>query len=141
MLTILALYSCNQDKQASAQTELNNKSTDCIRYILSQDDSLGKIRNEASFIMPLSASIHNYTSDLQALNYKLCPTDFTIAFNNHIKAWQEMIPTVDPYSEMRGEMHYLFKEIENLDPDQFNLALENIWDTWDVVEKSKLQNK
>ena len=114
-----------------------SKAASCIEYIIAQDGSLGGIRNHACEKISLAQTIRQYADAIEQLDYTNCPPAFEAAFTNHIRAWREMIPLVEKYPELRGEMHDLFDELEKgKDTDEFKPLLKSIWDTWGEVEKA-----
>ncbi|NNE25844.1 MAG: hypothetical protein HKN09_03290 [Saprospiraceae bacterium] len=114
------------------------KQVECIHNILEQDSLLGSLRNHACEVISLEATILNYTDSLLALDYSNCPNAFTLAFKSHILAWQKLIPEVEAYDSLRGEMHELFDVITAEDIDSsFTLGIKEIWSTWDSVEYYK----
>ena len=121
-------------KQKEKSTVVLNKN--CIDKIIKIDDSLGKIRNHECEKISLSQTITNYANSLNNLDFNDCPQHFKIAFKNHEQAWRNMISLTNNYSEIRGEMHNLFNQIEaSKDSATFKPLLKNIWDTWSVIEK------
>ncbi len=110
-------------------------SRNCMDRALILDDSIGKIRNHACENLSLSSAITNYVDVIDQMDFKNCPEAFKIAFKNHTTAWRYMTDITDKHSELRGEMHDLFEEIEmNSDSVAFKKALKQIWDTWAVIE-------
>ena len=110
----------------------------CVAYVLAQDDSLGAIRNHACETISLAETIRNYTDGLEHINYNGCPAEFKEAFKAHWEAWRQMIPLVEKYPNLRGEMHDLFDVLEEGEhADEFKPLLQAIWDTWGEVEKAK----
>ena len=113
----------------------SDEEIDCIQRILEQDALLGEIRNHPSDSLPLKDVILNYARALEALDYDNCPHDFRYAFMTHIKAWKDMMPVVDQYPNLRGEMHDLFSHLSDSNhKDLFNQNLNAIWRTWENVE-------
>ena len=49
--------------------QVNRAPQECIEYILKEDDSLGKVRNQACKKISLSKTIHQYTSDLNKTRF------------------------------------------------------------------------
>ncbi|WGD35174.1 hypothetical protein [Olleya sp. YS] len=131
----LVLISCNTQKSDVL------KQTACIDTILKQDDSLGRIRNDASKEHSLSNTILSYTDALNALDYSNCPESFSSAFKGHIDAWNNMMLITNKYPTLRGEMHDVFDSIKTTkDSVAFKIFLKDIWDTWDTIEKVKSLN-
>jgi hypothetical protein len=74
---------------------------------------------------------------MKKLDFQGCPPDFTVAFEKHRQAWNDMIPLVKKYPDLRGEMHVLFDQLEKgEDAERFKLLLKNVWDTWGEVEEA-----
>lgn len=122
----------------SCKTNDASKQTDCINTILKQDDSLGKIRNNATKIHSISNSILSYTDALKALDFSNCPEQFSSAFKKHISAWNNMMFVTTKYPTLRGEMHEVFDKLEkSKDSTEFKRYLNKIWSTWDEIEKAK----
>ena len=140
LFTCFWLFSCNpsvSEQQDSSVLPDSLKTAQCIKEVFALDDSLGSVRNHACESIPLSETIINYTTALKSLNYQQCPKAFAQAFNTHWKAWDEMIPVVNKYPDLRGEMHDLFDQIEKgPDSSTFKIKLKAIWDTWAIVEQS-----
>ncbi len=133
----LACFNNKQNKNESTTTSLTPRN--CIQQIIAIDDSLGTLRNHACENIPLAETIRNYADGLSQLNYNNCPPAFNKAFEKHWTAWREMIPLVEKYPEMRGEMHDLFDQIKmTKDSVTFNPLLNDIWDTWAEVEAAML---
>lgn len=109
--------------------------TDCIYRVMAVDDSLGKIRNRECETLPLSQTIVNYTKAMQQIETKDCPDAFLKAYSSHKEAWNAMLPITDNYPKLRGEMHVLFKQLEQ-SPDSvaFKKQQAAIWTTWAAVE-------
>jgi hypothetical protein len=143
-LLILIIYVINLNYCKSTSGEDNAKNEEkvatqllCIEQIMASDDSLGRIRNHACENISLSETIANYIGSLEALNYEDCPKAFTESFKQHIAAWKSITKMTDHYSGLRGEMHDLFKEIEEGDEgEEFKELVKSIWDTWADVEQS-----
>ncbi len=115
------------------QTEADSKA--CIERVLKADNKLGTIRNHACETISLSETIRNYTKGMKALSYKGCKEVFATAFEKHREAWDVMIPVTDHFPELRGEMHDLFKIMEEGEhAEEFKSRLKVIWDTWAEVE-------
>ena len=108
-----------------------------ISVIIAQDDSLGIVRNHACETISLAETIKNYTDALAALDYSDCPDAFTKAFAWHRQAWVDIIPFAQNYSDLRGEMHDLFDQLEK-GPDAATIKplVDKIWSTWREVEKA-----
>lgn len=106
--------------------------------IFKQDDELGKSRNHYCKTHTLSETVLQYTHALEQLDFTDCPENFTKAFQNHRKAWLAILPITNKNETLRGEMHQLFKEIENgADGETFKKLVAEIWRTWDEVEKAR----
>lgn len=137
LFTFLLGYGCSgslDKKQTADEKKLYEK--ECIDRIIAADDSLGKIRNNACKVVSLSESIQQYTSEMEKLNYKDCPSTFTDAFEKHRQSWIAMLAVTDKYPDLRGEMHELFNQLEQSnDSSSFKPLLKSIWDTWAEVEK------
>ena len=106
-----------------------------IAAMIAADDSLGTIRNHACVTLSLSQTIRDYADALGNLDFSNCPGDFAQAFDMHRQAWLAIIPVVENYPGMRGEMHDLFSQLEvSADSAIFRIRLAAIWDTWGAVE-------
>ena len=115
--------------------QFDQEEKDCIEFIIAEDAEAGGIRNQACKIKSLSATINDYTQTLDALDFSRCPKAFTKAFKTHIHAWKDLISFTDGYPDLRGEMHYLFKEIENGEQGEaFKQGVQKVWDSWAEVE-------
>ena len=109
--------------------------TDCINHVIAVDDSLGKIRNRECENLSLSRTILNYTKAMQQIETKDCPPAFSKAYSSHRDAWNAMLPITDNYPDLRGEMHVLFKQLEqSKDSVAFKKFQSAIWTTWAEVE-------
>lgn len=129
---------CNPSKgggQKEQMAETTDSPQECIKSIIALDDSLGKIRNHACEQISLAQTIQEYTSGMDQFDHQNCPSDFTTAFKKHREAWVSMIPIVEKYPELRGEMHDLFDQLESeKDSSEFKTRLAAIWTTWEEVE-------
>lgn len=115
---------------------------ECIDSVIAIDDSLGKIRNHACERVSLSQSIRNYSAAIKKISYKDCPQSFKKAFEKHQQAWDAMVVVTDKYPQLRGEMHVLFKKLEEgNDAELFKPLLKEIWETWEEVEKAIKENE
>ena len=139
VLSILGIQGCkfsNAPTDNKQSIDLNEKN--CISNILSLDDSLGTIRNHACESISLSETIKQYVRSVNNLDFDNCPYEFTNAFKNHLKAWEDMQKFTNRYPDMRGEMHVLFDEIgKGKDKNIFEPILKEIWDTWAEIEKAQ----
>ncbi|HHL32379.1 MAG TPA: hypothetical protein ENJ41_07305 [Oceanospirillales bacterium] len=139
ILTLLVL-ACNDSAQKNDETQLQSthvKTTECINSILEKDSRLGEIRNHSSEQISLSKTIDDYTHSVKSLDFNNCPDEFTTAFHNHLKAWQELKKVSDKYPELRGELHEIFAELEKTeDSSEFKLLQTKISDTWKVVKET-----
>lgn len=129
----LFYFACGETQQPQHSPE----PPACIGRIIAADDSLGAVRNHASETISLSESIRNYAAGLKKLDFRDCPPAFTKAFENHRQAWLAMVPFVERFPEMRGEMHELFEQLEKGEQAaEFRPLLKAIWDTWEEVESA-----
>ena len=132
----LLIMNCTDKKKDNPISK--DTAQDCITNVLKQDDSLGTIRNHACEAISLSATIDQYVSALNRLDFEACPESFHTAFKNHAEAWTKMEEFTTQYPDLRGEMHDLFDSIEKgKDSLSFKPLLKAIWDTWADVETSK----
>ena len=153
LLSLILLFTCDNSK--SDQGEAGNKDStatsepveekrdavECMQFIIAADDSLGSIRNHACEEIPLSQTINDYVAGLGSLDYGGCPEDFRQAFHNHLTAWGEMETFTEQFSDLRGEMHDVFDEIEaGEEKDTFKPLLDAIWSTWAEVETAMNEN-
>ncbi len=131
LFLLLLLLGCRNDRQTvTARSE-----TDCIQDIIAEDDSLGRYRNHACKESSLSTTIAQYAVELQALDFSDCPTAFQQAFIQHSIAWSALLPVVERYDTLRGEMHDLFAQLEqSQDSTVFKTLLAEVWATWEEVE-------
>ncbi len=105
--------------------------------MISIDAQAGKIRNRACEKQSLTKTIEEYVATIDAVDLSNCPREFAAAFKRHIQAWRAMIPLCDPYASLRGEMHDLFKQIEEgAGGTAFKKGLDKVWSTWSEVEKA-----
>ena len=104
--------------------------------VLEADSTIGNIRNKQCETLSLSQTILNYTEAMQAVSTQKCPDAFASAYESHRQAWLAMLPITDKYPMMRGEMHMLFRQLEQSeDAELFKKRLNEIWATWAEVEK------
>ena len=131
------IISCNQSATKEQQETKGPTAAEqqCIQNVIALDDSLGTIRNHACETISLSETIEHYAAAMEKINYEDCPEEFAVAFVKHRQAWMAMTAVTDKYSDLRGEMHTLFDQIEKgKDSTLFKPLLKNIWDTWGAVE-------
>jgi hypothetical protein len=132
-------FNCNQTNSDSQKTVTPNAISnplECIQKIIAADDSLGFIRNHACEQISLSETIRQYVKEMQSLSFQSCPEKFTDAFKKHQEAWLALIPVVDNYPDLRGEMHDLFKTLESSEhAATFNPLVKTVWETWAEVEE------
>mgnify|MGYP007073270431 CR=1 FL=1 len=120
---------------AACKTATPNPDPNCIQRIIDADNVLGKTRNHACETISMAETIQNYADGMAKLDFRGCPPDFAKAFERHRQAWIDMIPLVEKYPDMRGEMHVLFDQLEKgPDAETFKPLLKAIWDTWAEVE-------
>ena len=140
IITILLLVtSCGESKLNNNENnpDAKNITDDCIKMIITADDSLGSVRNNACREISLSQTIINYTAGLESLDFSNCPKPFSDAFQSHIKAWNNMLKETDNYPDLRGEMHDLFDQIKaGSDSTKFKILEAEIWSTWSAVEEA-----
>jgi len=118
-----------------ASSKISEKS--CIDNVIAKDSALGSIRNHNCETKSLSETIKIYTSEIDKIDFKDCPENFRLAFNDHKNAWTAMLEVTDKHSDLRGEMHDLFKVIEQgEDRLRFKELLDAVWATWGDVENS-----
>ncbi len=136
LLGLLLIGSCTASPDPASDPALAGDAT-CIPRILAQDDSLGTLRNHACKEVPASAAIRTYIRQLQDLDFRGCPAEFTRAYAAHRTAWEGVLPITDRHQELRGEMHDLFDRLErSSDSILFQQRVAAIWSTWDAVEKA-----
>lgn len=143
VIIVMLGWSCGSKKREQSQNAQKTfENSECIESVLTIDDSIGRIRNHACETVSLSLAIEKYTREIRALNYENCPEGFIHAFRNHLTAWDDMIEITDDYPEWRGEMHVLFDSLNSsADSVPFNQKLEDIWNTWEEVEKFSNKGK
>ncbi|WP_353779810.1 hypothetical protein [Winogradskyella sp. 3972H.M.0a.05] len=133
---IIIAFMFLQCKKKSETVELPEE--DCISLILKKDDSLGTIRNHQSEKISLSETINAYVKAMKLMDFSTCPDDFRVAFEDHITAWDKMTLVTNNYPNLRGEMHTLFDKIKkSKNAEEFKQRLDEIWGTWEKVEKAK----
>lgn len=140
VLLCFITLSCKQPaSKVEKSADKNNKVSkqECIDRVIALDNSLGKIRNHDCKTVSLSQAILNYTQGIKKIDYSNCPETFIVAFEKHRQAWLEILSVTDEYPNLRGEMHDLFKILEEgNNKEDFKPLLESIWDTWGEIEKS-----
>jgi len=136
LLLASAIINCTTQKQKSTpDSSINEKS--CMDQVIAIDNDIGGTRNHNCEVMSLSETIKIYTAGIDKIDFKGCPSDFSKAFDDHKKAWTAMLAVTDKYPDLRGEMHDLFKILEEgKDKDSFKPLLAKIWSTWADVEKA-----
>ncbi len=136
LVAVCLSANCNSSQPAtSSPTHGAATARSCIQKVIDQDSILGKKRNHDCESISLSETIRLYIKGIDDIDFDNCPPAFTQAFQNHKKAWKDMIPVTDHHPDLRGEMHDLFDIIESGEQaDQFKPALKAIWDTWADVE-------
>ncbi|NNE33177.1 MAG: hypothetical protein HKN40_12495 [Winogradskyella sp.] len=126
---------CNCINRGTKHITLNK--TNCIENVIEKDSEFGKLRNHQCETKTLHTTIIDYTEAMRNINFENCPETFSVAFKNHITAWDSMGEFTKKYSELRGEMHNLFDSIKKTnDSLQFKILLKDIWNTWTHVEKA-----
>lgn len=134
-LVLFSLGSLQLRAQAAHGKPIMPAERHCMNNIIRLDDSLGRFRNLQCLVDPLSKTILDYTSALQKLDFSQCPEAFRSAFHRHAKAWNDLLPIVGSYPDLRGEMHTLFKELEqSRDSVSFRTRVKTVWDTWAEIE-------
>ncbi|MCK6691312.1 MAG: nuclear transport factor 2 family protein [Thermoanaerobaculia bacterium] len=109
----------------------------CMAEAIALDDSLGRIRNHACETVSLSQSIRQYAAAIAAIDFSGCPEPFSAGFKKHAAAWLALLPVTNQYSDLRGEMHTLFKQLESgRHAEQFKPLLKSVWDTWGEIEEA-----
>jgi hypothetical protein len=132
---IVSCKSAPANSQEIEAKEPSSRERDCMERVIALDSEYGDIRNHESETSSLSETILNYVTSMEGYNFKDCPEAFRLAFRNHRNAWNAIRPIADTYPDLRGEMHELFKVIEEGDRGEiFKEKLKNIWDTWAEVE-------
>jgi hypothetical protein len=127
------LFSCSATKEQGFATKRELR---CIDRVIEADSNIGRIRNKQCETLTLSQTIFNYTQAMQEVSTQNCPDGFAKAYESHRQAWLSMIPVTDKYPTMRGEMHVLFRQLEQSeDAVVFKKRLAEIWATWAEVEK------
>lgn len=107
-----------------------------MQRLIAIDDSLGKIRNRQCMELSLSETIQKYAEAMKTIETQHCPNELVVAYRSHREAWEAMLEVTDNYPNLRGEMHVLFKELEQSnDQVLFKKRLDAIWSTWADVEK------
>lgn len=130
---IVTIITCGSTK--NKELNMNQSPKECIENIIEQDSELGNMRNHACEKQSLSATIDDYVASLDKLNYNNCPSEFTLAFEEHIEAWVNATEITDLYPDLRGEMHDVFAIIESgPDSTEFKYLVAEIWSTWEQVE-------
>jgi len=135
----IVLFNCNNRPPTKNQRSNNHnlKEKNCITQVIAIDDSIGKIRNHNCETISLSETIRMYTSGIDKVDFTNCPPNFKQAFHSHKEAWTKMTTITNNYPDLRGEMHDLFKILEEgEDKEAFKILLGSIWSTWEDVENS-----
>lgn len=126
---------CQQNPHSGKNDATTHSPKACMEKVIALDDSLGRARNHACEAISLSETIRQYADGMEKISYQDCPEAFSLAFQKHREAWLALIPITDQHSELRGEMHDLFKQIESgVDSAQFKPLVKAVWDTWAEVE-------
>ena len=133
-LVSIALFSC----RASAPVAESTPESSMLR-VLAADEDAGAVRNEVPHAAPVAQAVRDYVKDLDALDYEGCPADFVAAFRTHRDAWVLMGEYLEPFGDLRGEMHDVFDRIgvdSNPTAGEFQRLLGDVWSTWGEVETS-----
>jgi hypothetical protein len=134
-----ATFSCtpsNSSNKPLSKINISPLEKTCIEKVITLDEKLGKNRNHSCETISLSRAIRNYTTEIDKIDFSNCPENFSKAFKEHKNAWLKILKITDKYSELRGEMHQLFKLLEQgEDKEEFKSLLDSIWKTWEDVEK------
>lgn len=137
-LVSLMLMGCKNSKPGTRESQkiFLKAESHCMEKVLEEDIYLGELRNQASRSISLSEAILKYTEGMRALDFSNCPEDFTVAFKEHIDAWEELRDVSDYYPAVRGELHDVFQVLEkSKDSVLFNQLVERVWKTWELVEQ------
>lgn len=133
---------CKNEEKQVVTYRANQAELKCMEYIINKDDSLGKVRNYACEKIPLSNTIEQYVTSVQELDFSNCPGNFSLAFENHINAWEAMKQVTNHFPNLRGEMHDLFDTIAQSEhKNTFDPLLKEIWDSWASVENAMYDGK
>lgn len=129
----MLIYSCNRFQEDETPSPA---AIACVESVMALDDSLGRVRNHLSEMIPVHESIEHYVQSSEIyLNFEDCPALFQSAFQRHTNAWKEMAKVCEEYAEYRGEMHSVMDRIAiECDCKEFNEALSEIWESWAEVE-------
>lgn len=132
LILLIAALGCSDSSRKNISADAKNE---CIAGIMAVDDSLGKIRNHACERISMSQTITQYADAMEKFDFRNCPVEYAIAYEKHRKAWIDILAVTDKYPDLRGEMHVLFKQLEqSKDSDEFKPLLKSVWDTWAEVE-------
>jgi len=136
LLVVLVTFHCT-NKKPNPKNSTPGDEKNCIEHVIAIDDSIGGLRNHNCEKISLSETIKIYTDGIENISFDYCPRNFSKAFEAHKKAWVAMMEVTDKYPDLRGEMHDLFKILEEgEDKDSFKPLLDKIWSTWADVEKA-----
>lgn len=139
--SLLASISDGETEIPFLFVKFNDPQKSCIDFIIEKDEYLGSKRNHDCETNSLSYAVNAYIDGLEELNYDNCPSGFKSSFSSHISAWKEIIPVLDQYDSLRGEMHDLFDEIKRgKDSSTLNQKEALIWSTWEEVERYLTDN-
>lgn len=141
LVPALFFCACSNPNTTTSSTEATAPSVEkvCINKVIEVDAILGAARNHACEKISLSQTIKEYSKGIDNIDFAQCPKKFTTAFKKHQTAWLNMLMITDKYPDLRGEMHDLFKQLEETqDAERFKILLKDIWDTWAEVEQEML---
>jgi hypothetical protein len=107
--------------------------------VMAEDAVLGRERNHDPERMAIAEAVRRYVRGLGAIDYSGCPPDFVDAFAMHRLAWVDLVSALEPFGQMRGEMHDVLDEIDALQDARAAHVRElvaAVWSTWAEVEAS-----
>ena len=131
------LNTCGNSPADQAATMSDNAACTCIAGVIAADEVAGKTRNHACEQQSLSQTIVDYEWAIRNFDYGDCPEEFKRAMLLHADAWKELLPVVQQFPNMRGEMHDLFPQLKSgPGGDEFSKLVDEVWATWAEVEKA-----
>jgi hypothetical protein len=134
----ILMNACGNSPVDQAATTADKATCTCITAVIAADEVAGKTRNHACERQSLSLTIVDYERAIRNFDYRDCPDEFSQAMFLHADAWKVLLPIVQQFPNMRGEMHDLFSELKSgPGGEEFSLLVDEVWATWADVEEAR----
>jgi hypothetical protein len=106
-LVILSSVGCKDSKTAS-QTKQEDHFPAAIREVLAKDQAASTRFRREEKDDRLDA-VRRYCQALRRIDLRQCPNDFQEAFLKHIYAWEELVPLLEKFDGLTGDLMSLFE--------------------------------